>query len=205
MQEVFVTIRLIKSPKESLMNVKQMTLIALFAAVTCVLSIVTIPLGPVPFTLQVFAVVLAGAILGGKMGLFSQLIYTLIGAIGLPVFSGMKGGIGVIVGPTGGYIIGFILAAGFIGFGVQWGEKKFIRPVSNVVTFCVMVLGLIVIYGIGMVQLAFVLDMGMGKAFAAGVAPFLLPDFLKVVAAFAISLPIRATLKKAGLMPVLAV
>lgn len=187
------------------MNVKQMTLTALFAAVTCVLSIVTIPLGPVPFTLQVFAVVLAGAILGGKMGLFSQLIYTLIGAIGLPVFSGMKGGIGVIVGPTGGYIIGFILAAGLIGFGVQWGEKKFTRPVSNVVTFCVMVLGLIVIYGIGMVQLAFVLDMGMGKAFAAGVAPFLLPDFLKVVAAFAISLPIRATLKKAGLMPVFAV
>ena len=87
-----------------------MAYIGLFAVVIAICSWISIPT-VVPFTLQTFAVFLAVAVLGGKRGTLSVIVYVLLGAVGLPVFSGFKGGIGVLLNTTGGYIIGFIFSA----------------------------------------------------------------------------------------------
>ncbi len=86
-------------------------LCSLFAAITAVFSQIAIPIGPVPINLATFSVLCSGLILGSRMGALSQIIYVLIGAVGAPVFSMMRGGFGIILGPTGGYIIGYIIAA----------------------------------------------------------------------------------------------
>lgn len=182
------------------MKTKELVLTALFAAITCVLSIISIPIGAVPITLQVFAVVLAGAILGAKLGFFSQLVYAFLGAIGLPVFSGMTGGFSVIVGPTGGYIIGFVLAAGIIGWIVEFGYRKLKKIGSNAMILVAMIIGLVVIYLIGMIQLSLVLKMPISAAFKAGVVPFIGIDFIKIIAAWMVAVPVRHALKKAKLI-----
>ena len=92
------------------MKTLDMAYIGLFAVVITICSWISIPT-VVPFTLQTFAVFLAVAVLGGKRGTLSVIVYVLLGAVGLPVFSGFKGGIGVLLNTTGGYIIGFIFSA----------------------------------------------------------------------------------------------
>ena len=98
-------------------NVRELVLVSLFAAITCILSIVSIPLPftPVPITLQLLAVTMSSAVLGKRLGFYSQAVYTLLGAIGLPVFAGGKAGFSVLLGPTGGYIFGFMASAFVIG------------------------------------------------------------------------------------------
>ncbi|SFB05745.1 biotin transporter BioY [Clostridium frigidicarnis] len=93
------------------MKVKHMIIVPLFSALVIIGSYIQIPIGPVPFTLQTLMVVLSGIILGSKLGMLSQLIYMLIGLIGLPVFSGGKGGFSAVVSPTFGFVISFILIA----------------------------------------------------------------------------------------------
>jgi biotin transport system substrate-specific component len=88
---------------------------AMFGAATAMGAYIMIPLPPVPITLQTLFVVLAGALLGGRLGALSQVVYLLLGIIGLPVFHGGKGGLGILLGPTGGYLVGFIAAAYVVG------------------------------------------------------------------------------------------
>ena len=92
-------------------------LCGIFAAVTAICSLITIPLGftPVPINLGTLAVFLTGGVLGKKYGTLSMTVYVLLGAAGVPVFSGFRGGLGVLAGPTGGYIIGYIAAVLVIG------------------------------------------------------------------------------------------
>ena len=90
---------------------KELVLIAMFAAVMAVCSWISIPIGAIPVTLQTFGVFCALSLLGGRNGSFSIAVYILLGAIGLPVFTGFKGGLAALTGPTGGYILGFILMA----------------------------------------------------------------------------------------------
>src|SRR5215211_6026822 len=92
-----------------------MTRAALMAAVTAVAAQIAIPIFPVPFTLQVFAVVLSGFLLGPRYGALAQVIYLLVGAIGVPVFAQFKGGLGVVLGPTGGYLVSYPIAAAVAG------------------------------------------------------------------------------------------
>ena len=93
----------------------------LMAAVTAIMAQIAIPMPQgVPMTLQTFAVTLAGIILGSKRGAISMLIYLLLGAVGLPVFSGFRGGLGMLVGPTGGFLISFPIMAFIIGLGVHY-------------------------------------------------------------------------------------
>ncbi len=93
--------------KQIFLSLRQMTAIALMSVVLLLCSILTVP-SVVPFTLQTFGVALAVGLLGIKSGLLSVVAYFLLGLIGLPVFAGMQGGIGVLLGPTGGYLIGFL-------------------------------------------------------------------------------------------------
>ena len=133
----------------------------------------------VPFTLQTMGVFLAVGLLGGKRGTLAVLIYILLGAVGLPVFSGFKGGIGALLGTTGGYIVGF-LASALVMWGMEkaFGKAKWVLPVS-------MVLGLIACYAIGTVWFMVVYArntgaVGMMTVLGWCVFPFILPDLLKI-------------------------
>ena len=114
---------LIKLNKRKLSN---LTLIPLFAIMIAAGAWITVP-AAIPFTMQTFCIFLTLYILGGANGTKAILLYLLLGAIGLPVFSGFKAGLSVLAGPTGGYLIGFI----FIGLSYRLGEKIFLRSVSG--------------------------------------------------------------------------
>ena len=110
---------------------KQMVLIALMTAVTCVLGPLSIPLpfSPVPISLTNFAIFLAIFVLGMKSGTISFIIYLLLGAIGVPVFSSFRGGLQVLAGPTGGYLIGFIFLALIMGFALDHFDRKLVPTI----------------------------------------------------------------------------
>ena len=99
-----------KQNKNNRQNILDMVLIAMFAVIIAVCSWLSIP-GEVPVTLQTFGVFCAVGLLGGKRGTLSVVIYILLGLVGVPVFAGFKGGVGSLIGPTGGYIIGFVFTA----------------------------------------------------------------------------------------------
>lgn len=155
-----------------------MILVALFAALTAIGAWIRIPIQPVPVTFQVFFALLAGAILGAWLGALSQIIYILLGCIGLPVFAGGSSGLGVLFGPTGGYLFGFILGAYIIG------KLVGIRQNSGYLWFLVsMLVGVVVIYLLGIIQLVMVTRMTLQKALAVGVFPFIGIDLVKALLA----------------------
>ena len=162
----------------SKINIRQMTLISLFAALTAVGAFISIPLYPVPLTLQTLFTLLAAMTLGGVMGASSQIIYVLLGIIGLPVFAGFKAGIGILFGPTGGFLFGFIISAYVIGKIIELKKEK-----NIFYYFLAGIIGTIIIYIIGVTQLSFVTGMGLKRAVAVGMFPFLLGDILKIIAA----------------------
>jgi len=121
---------------------KQMVLIALMTAVTCVLGPLSIPLpfSPVPISLTNFAIFLAIFVLGMKNGTISFIIYLLLGAVGVPVFSSFRGGLQVLAGPTGGYLIGFIFLALIMGFALDHFDRKLVPTIIG------MIIGMVVCY-----------------------------------------------------------
>ncbi len=170
--------------------------IALFAVLITVCSWISIQT-TVPFTLQTMGVFLAVSILGGKRGTLSVLVYILLGAIGLPVFSGFTGGIGILLGNTGGYIIGFLFSALFMwGFEHLFGNGRVIQLVS-------MLLGLLICYAFGTAWFMVVYSRGNGPVSLAAVLgwcviPFILPDLAKIAVTLMIAPRIR---KYAGIRP----
>lgn len=172
--------------KSMKITTKQLILIGLFAGLTAVGAWLRIPIQPVPVTFQVFFTLLAGAVLGSVAGALSQLIYLFIGFLGIPVFAGGAAGIAALWGPTGGYLIGFVLAAFFIGF---LAER--LNPNSFFPIFFSMLCGLVIIYFLGTVQLMMVLKFTAIKAFMVGVLPFVLFDLVKAFLASIITLRLR--------------
>ncbi|PLV56908.1 biotin transporter BioY [Thermotoga sp. SG1] len=155
----------------------------IFTALIAVGAWISIPIGPVPFTLQVFFVFLSAYILGKKYGTLSIAAYVLLGAIGLPVFANFKGGAQVLVGPTGGYLFGFILGGFVIGL---LSEKR-----ENFVWYLVSGLsGLGIIYVLGVFVLNFYVH-DIKKAVALGFAPFIWFDLIKLVVAAVIALRLK--------------
>ncbi|MCL2013592.1 MAG: biotin transporter BioY [Oscillospiraceae bacterium] len=104
-------------------NSKTLVLCAMFAALSCVLSPFTIPIGPIPIGFAHIVIFTCAGMLGAKYATVSQTVFVLLGMAGLPVFSGLRGGLGVITGPTGGFIIGYILCAFVVGLLIQWLGK----------------------------------------------------------------------------------
>ena len=184
------------------MKTKSMILVALFAAITSVLALlpaIPLPFSPVPITFQVLGVFLAGAILGPRLGFLSQVIYLLLGSIGLPVFAVGNAGFSIILGPTGGYLIGFPIAAFICGLLISYGEQKKID--HKLAYISALFAGILAIYIIGTIQLSIVLGMDLTKAFLVGSLPYIPLDAVKIVLAFAIAAPTRARLKIAKLLP----
>ena len=168
-------------------KIKDIVLIALFSAIIVVCSFITIPV-VVPFTLQTFAVFLCLNILGAKKGIISILIYILLGVVGLPVFSGFNGGIGVLLNVTGGYIIGFIFTALTFWLVTSVFNKKPNKLINLIASF----MGLVVCYIFGTLWyiLLFIKNgeaINFISAFTICVLPFIIPDILKIVLSVVIS------------------
>jgi biotin transport system substrate-specific component len=170
----------------SKITIRQMTLISLFAALTSVGAFISIPLYPVPLSLQTLFTLLAGMTLGSVLGAISQIIYVLLGVIGLPIFSGFTAGAGVLFGPTGGYLFGFIIASYIIGKMIELKREK------NIFYYILAGLsGTVIIYILGVTQLSLVTGIGFKKALVVGMFPFLPGDFLKILAASFIAIKLK--------------
>ncbi|MFC2061253.1 biotin transporter BioY [Elusimicrobiota bacterium] len=179
------TARFLLAKRRKGMNIKGIVYIALFSVLTAAgaFVIVPVPYSPVPITLQTLFCILSGAILGRYKGMASQVVYLLLGFAGLPVFSRGGSGIGFLFGPTGGYLIGFVAAAYMCG----WLEEK-----GKILPG--LILGTIIIYLPGVVQLKLVTGLQWTKTMFIGLVPFLPGDILKVI----VGLGIYNTLKKTG-------
>jgi biotin transport system substrate-specific component len=176
--------------KQEILSLRGMVYAALFGAITAVGAYIVIPLPLVPITLQTFFVSLAPAVLGGALGALSQVVYVLLGLIGLPVFAGGKAGFGVLIGPTGGYLAGFIIGAYIIGKLIELKQQPgFLWMVSA------MLIGHVALYALGVAQLMVVAKLSLGKAVAVGVIPTLPGGILKILAAAFVALKLREKLR----------
>jgi biotin transport system substrate-specific component len=163
---------------------------SMFGAMTAIGAWIIIPLPLIPITLQTLFLSLAAALLGSYLGALSQIIYISLGIIGLPVFAGGKAGFGVLMGPTGGYLVGFILGAYIIGKLIEKKERPgFVWIAAS------MFIGLIVIYILGVAQLMMVAQLSLKKALLVGVLPPLPGDIIKIWAAALITLKLRDRIK----------
>jgi biotin transport system substrate-specific component len=160
----------------SRLTTRELATAALFTAILSVSAFVAIPVGSVPFTLQVFVVLLAGMALGARLGALSVVAYLVLGLFA-PVYAGGASGLGALFGPTGGYLIGFAAAALVAGFIAEQGERTL--PRLTIAGFA----GLVPIYAIGATWLAVQLHLSPSMAVLTGVAPFVWLDVLKAVAA----------------------
>jgi len=167
-------------------SIRGMIYAAMFGAVTAVGAFIIIPLPPVPITLQTLFTALSGALLGGALGALSQVVYVLLGIIGLPVFAGGKAGLGVLFGPTGGYLIGFIAGSFVIGKIIEIKKEAGFLLIA-----LAMVVGFLVLYALGVLQLSIVAKLSFAKALSAGMIPFLIGDAVKIVVATFVTLKLR--------------
>ncbi len=161
-------------------NAITIALVVAFALVTAASAQLSIPLPftEVPLSGQTFGMILAGAALGSTMGAASQLLYLMLGAVGLPFYAGGTSGWEVVRGATGGYIVGFIVGAWLIG---RLAERKHDRAVKTAIP--AILIGSAAVYAIGVPWLAVVTERSLPAAISAGMAPFIVGDLLKVVAA----------------------
>ena len=163
-------------------------LAAIFAAIVSVCSQIQLPIGPVPINLATFAVFLAGGLLGSRYGAISLIVYVLLGAIGAPVFAGFTGGAGIIAGPTGGYIMGYIPAAFITGFIIERFTPIKTPDYSDVNPFVPvyilsMFAGLLACYLPGTIWFIHLTGWSIGKAVFACVIVFIPGDCLKILCA----------------------
>ena len=178
---------------------RDMILVALFAGLTVVGAYVSIPLPPVPVTFQNLMCILAGGILGSRKGAMSQIVYTLMGLVGLPVFAGGKGGFASIVSPTFGFIIGFIICAFIVGI---FRDRNSEIKTSNLIIGSL--IGTAVIYIIGTVYLYGIMNFVLAKpttvmgAVKVEVLPFFVKDIIVAVVGALISKAVITKLSKAG-------
>jgi biotin transport system substrate-specific component len=170
------------SPRQQRSWLLDAVLVVLFSAFVALTAQVEIPLWPVPLTLQTLAVLFTGAVLGSRRGALALLLYLTEGALGLPVFAGGASGVGYMLGPTGGYLVGFVVAAGVVGRLAQRGWDR--RLVWAAVA---MVIGNVIIYACGVAWLAVFLG-DLWGALVKGMLLFVVGDLIKIAVA-ALTLP----------------
>ena len=165
-----------------MLKTKDITVIALFSAILCIISPITIPVGTIPFSFSIFAVMLTAISLGTKKGVFAVLIYILTGALGLPVFSGFTGGIQILFGPTGGFILSYTVIAVIVSLASK--QKK-------LTLFIFGLLSLAVCYFIGTLQYSLISKVSFYNSLFICVYPFVVFDILKVILAINIGIKLK--------------
>lgn len=190
--------------KNKFFTVRNMAFMAVMAALICIVSPFSVPIGAVPISLATFAVYLAGGILGAKKGTVSVIVYILLGAVGLPVFSGGEGGLQKLFGVTGGFIIGYIPCVLITGLFVDLFfrervtvENKFLNWLGRAWAVPVgMVLGTVVLYALGTVWFIIAMSSTLEAALASCVLPFIPGDILKIICATIITIALRGRLTR---------
>lgn len=165
-------------------------LASLVAALTAVGAYIYVPIGPVPIVLTTLFVLLSGLLLGSHWGLASMGLYLLVGAIGMPVFAGGKGGLAHFFGPTGGYLFGYALAAWVTGFISERSHGLMILEIFAILA------GSLAIYGLGVPWLKMVTQMSWTKTFMVGMIPFIPGDCVKAFTALVLARAIRPVLNR---------
>lgn len=173
---------------ESSVKLRMMIVSALFAAIIGVMAQLVIPLPLVPITGQTLAVGLAATILGSRYGTAAVLVYLAMGAAGMPVFAAMKSGLGIILGPTGGFLIGFIPAAFITGY---YMEKKGFTAANAIIAN---IIGMFIALIFGTAWLKFAAELTWVAAFMAGFAPFIIGGILKALLAAWVGIAVRKRL-----------
>jgi biotin transport system substrate-specific component len=171
-------------------QLRWIVLASLMAALTAVGAYIHVPIGPVPIVLSTLFVLLSGLLLGSHWGMASMGLYLLVGAIGIPVFAGGKGGFANFFGPTGGYLLGYMFASWITGV---ISERS--RGLLVLDMFAVLV-GSLTIYGLGVPWLKTVTQMSWTKTLTVGVVPFLIGDAIKASVAIILSRSVRPILKR---------
>lgn len=171
---------------KSKFGTKSLVLTAMFTALLCVMSQITIPTQPVPFTLSLLAVFMAGAIMPTRLATLSTIVYILLGVFGLPVFANMRGGIGVLFDKTGGYLIAYPLMAGLISLFRTRLRKHIVMALS-----IGMGIALLLCYLLGTIWFSKVTGIDFGKSLVLCVYPYIPFDILKLILAISFSMVIR--------------
>jgi biotin transport system substrate-specific component len=185
---------LLEAAMKNSFTTRDLAYIAMGVALIAVCSWISVPM-TIPFTMQTFAVCLVTALFGLRRGMWTVLCYILLGAVGAPVFSGFKGGIGALLGTTGGYIVGFLFTALIVGLAVE----KFGRSLPVLIVS--MVLGILVCYAFGTAWFMVVYarktgPIGLGTALGWCVFPYLLPDAVKIALASVLTLRLYPLLQR---------
>lgn len=175
----------------------KMTLVALFAALTAAGTFISIPLpgSPVPVVLQNLFALLSGLILGPFLGSAAVAVYLAVGAIGVPVFAGAKGGFVHFFGPTGGYLLGYLLCAMVAGLVAGKPRAGVKTPLARIIAAAI--LGFAALYVPGVARLKFAINADWTKAFAVGFIPFIVGDAIKAAIAVAVAPRLRKTAAEA--------
>ncbi|MBO5032789.1 MAG: biotin transporter BioY [Lachnospiraceae bacterium] len=178
--------------KKQFITTKQMALVGVMTAVTCILGplSIPIPISPVPISFTVLAVFLAAYVLGPRLGTLSYVIYLLLGMVGLPVFSGFIGGIGKLAGPTGGYLIGFIPMVLIVGWFIEHYNAKIVP------SFIGMMIGTVVCYVFGSIWLASQTSRTFFEALSIGALPYIPADIVKMIVAVILGTQLRKAVRK---------
>ncbi len=174
----------------SIEKLRWMVLASLMAALTAVGAYIHVPIGPVPIVLSTLFVVLSGLLLGSRWGLASMGLYLLVGAIGMPVFAGGKGGFAHFLGPTGGYLFGYLLASWITGFISEKSRGLLVLDILAVLV------GSLAIYGLGVPWLKMVTQLSWSKTLMVGVIPFLIGDAIKACVVVVLARSVRPILKR---------
>ena len=182
--------------EKKIFDLKSMVLMALFAALTCVLAPLSIPIGPVPISLTNLVIYFSLYVLGWQCATITYLVYLLLGLVGLPVFSGFEGGVGKLAGPTGGYLIGFIFMAIISGLFVKMKEDEVI--LNRVLGIAGMILGTLVAYAFGTAWFCYSTGTGLSAALALCVIPFIPGDLVKIIVAAVVAPTVAKQIRKLG-------
>lgn len=190
------------------MSTQTKAIAGLMTSITCILGPISIavPFSPVPISLGLFGILLTTTLLGAKLGTLSCCLYLLLGLVGLPVFSGFTSGIGVLLGPTGGYLLGYLAITGCSNIFYAFRNKKsFPTPQTHnksahLLLGAGFVCGLIFCYLLGSARLAHVMKISFLNALLIGALPYIPADFIKLLLALWLGLLLRRRLAKANLL-----
>lgn len=177
-------------------KIYMITTYAMMTALMCIFGPMSVPIGPIPISLTNLILYFAIYLIGTKGTSLAYIVYLLIGVVGLPVFSGYQGGIGKLAGPTGGYLIGFILLIIASGIAFEKAPEKLRIPV----TIAGMIVGTFFAYLFGTIWFVYQMDCEVSYALTVCVFPFIPFDLAKIVIATILGMAVRKPLKKQGLI-----
>lgn len=172
---------------------KEITIAAVLTAITCVLAPISIPIGPVPISLGVFCIFLIGAMLPPHLAVMSTLVYIVIGAVGVPVFTNFEGGLQKLIGPTGGFLVAYPLMVLIIAFSIVIFKKNIFSVAVG------MLLSMVVLYTFGTAWFVISTGSTIKQALLLCVTPFIAVDLTKLICAAALSLAASKALSKANI------